>query len=419
MSRHVALRALTRRDEFATPCTALGTLDIVPTSPTSPGSEPSESAAPATPASPRNSSGRQRGGLRSVLTPGWILTAVLVLTFTYFAFTFLAPWQLGKNRDKNEFNQRLEHALEVDPVPISDVIPADGASAGVDSEWTRVKLQGHFLPDKQVLLRNRPVNSSPAYQSLTPFALDSGGTVMVNRGWVTAGDGSSKPAVPAPPSKDITVTGFIRMNEPKPQTTPANVNGFTQVTGMNTQQVGQATGTRLATDYVQLDKPSVDKVNELTPSPDKLNALELPHLDGGTNLSYGIQWIAFGILAPVGLGWFIFSEIRERRREKEEIAESQQSAARSADSQPTTTGTANPGTTTPNTSVTDAPAHPTTAPDTPAEDAPAHNLSGTKTEDGSGAASNITASEKLANRYGGTRSRFEERRAQKKGQERF
>lgn len=400
--RRVPLRALTGRDEFVTACAALGTLDIVPTSPTSPGSEPSESAAPATPrtpASPRNSSGRRRGGLRSVLTPGWILTAVLVLTFTYFAFTFLAPWQLGKNRDKNEFNQRLEHALEIDPVPISDVIPADGASAGVDSEWTRVKLQGHFLPDKQVLLRNRPVNSSPAYQSLTPFALDSGGTVMVNRGWVPAGDGSSKPAVPAPPSKDITVTGFIRMNEPKPQTTPAKVNGFTQVTGMNTQQVGQATGTKLATDYVQLDKPSVDKVNELTPSPDKLNALELPHLDGGTNLSYGIQWIAFGILAPVGLGWFIFSEIRERRREKEEIAESQHSAARSVDPRPITPGT--------------------TAPDTPAEDAPANDLSGTKTEDGSGAASNITASEKLANRYGGTRSRFEERRAQKKGQERF
>ena len=42
----------------------------------------------------------------------------------------------------------------------------------------------------------------------------------------------------------------------------------------------------------------------------------LPHLDAGPFLSYGIQWIAFGILAPIGLGYFVVSEIRQRRREK-------------------------------------------------------------------------------------------------------
>ena len=44
--------------------------------------------------------------------------------------------------------------------------------------------------------------------------------------------------------------------------------------------------------------------------------ISLPHLDAGPFLSYGIQWIAFGILAPIGLSYFLFSEIRERRREK-------------------------------------------------------------------------------------------------------
>jgi hypothetical protein len=44
--------------------------------------------------------------------------------------------------------------------------------------------------------------------------------------------------------------------------------------------------------------------------------IPLPHLDAGPFLSYGIQWIAFGILAPVGLGYFLFSEIRARRNER-------------------------------------------------------------------------------------------------------
>ena len=45
------------------------------------------------------------------------------------------------------------------------------------------------------------------------------------------------------------------------------------------------------------------------------NAVNLPNLDAGPFLSYGIQWIAFGILAPIGLGYFAYAEIRARRRE--------------------------------------------------------------------------------------------------------
>jgi cytochrome oxidase assembly protein ShyY1 len=43
--------------------------------------------------------------------------------------------------------------------------------------------------------------------------------------------------------------------------------------------------------------------------------LPLPHLDAGPFLSYGIQWIAFGIVAPIGLGYFAYSEIKQRRRD--------------------------------------------------------------------------------------------------------
>jgi len=45
--------------------------------------------------------------------------------------------------------------------------------------------------------------------------------------------------------------------------------------------------------------------------------MPLPHLDAGPFLSYGIQWIAFGIVAPIGLGYFVYSELMARRREKE------------------------------------------------------------------------------------------------------
>ena len=46
--------------------------------------------------------------------------------------------------------------------------------------------------------------------------------------------------------------------------------------------------------------------------------IPLPHLDAGPFLSYGIQWIVFGIVAPIGLGYFVYSELKARRQERQE-----------------------------------------------------------------------------------------------------
>ncbi|WP_293818845.1 SURF1 family protein [uncultured Corynebacterium sp.] len=385
----------------------------------------------------------KRGGWRNFLTPGWVITAILVLAFTYAAFSFLAPWQLGKNKDKNAFNQRLEQSLQTDPAPITNVIPGDGESVGVEKEWTRVALQGHFLPDQEVLLRNRPVESAHSYQSLTPFRLDSGQTVLVHRGWVAVeGDGAA-PRLKRPPGGDVKVTGFIRMSEAVPDAKPTESQGYTQVTGMSTKQISEVTDEDLAADYVQLDSESVDRLNGMAgdggdgsggdgadggadsgdagsdagasggagsgddgDAPD-LQALPLPHLDGGTNLSYGIQWIAFGILAPVGLGWFVYAEMRERRREREESAEVARLNAQITDGAGGGGGGAGAG---------DDSAAGSAAGDVAGKPKPADSK---KSESRGSEKPKSRKRSDLTDRYGGTRSRFEERRAEKRGRERF
>lgn len=414
----------------------------------------------------------KRSGWRNFLTPGWVITAILVLAFTYAAFSFLAPWQLGKNKDKNAFNQRLEQSLQTDPAPITDVIPGDGESVGVEKEWTRVALQGQFLPNKEVLLRNRPVESAHSYQALTPFRLDGGQTVLVHRGWVAVeGDGAA-PRLKDAPDGEVKVTGFIRMSEAVPDAKPTESQGYTQVTGMSTKQISEVTGEDLAADYVQLDSESVDRLNSMAGggaggaggdgagggaadsdagadggassdtgggeaggAPD-LKALPLPHLDGGTNLSYGIQWIAFGILAPVGLGWFVYAEMRERRREREESAEVARLNAQitdgaggdGADAGGEGGGAGGEG------SASSAGGAGGGVGDGAASAVGAR--SGVAGAAGDGAAKPKSAESKksepsgaekpksrkrsdLTDRYGGTRSRFEERRAEKRGRERF
>ena len=371
----------------------------------------------------------KRSGWRNFLTPGWVITAILVLAFTYAAFSFLAPWQLGKNKDKNAFNQRLEQSLQTDPAPITDVIPGDGESVGVEKEWTRVALQGQFLPDKEVLLRNRPVESAHSYQALTPFRLDGGQTVLVHRGWVAVeGDGAA-PRLKSAPNGEVKVTGFIRMSEGVPDAEPTESQGFTQVTGMSTKQISEATDEDLAADYVQLDSESVDRLNGMAgggaggdagsgengDAPD-LQALPLPHLDGGTNLSYGIQWIAFGILAPVGLGWFVYAEMRERRREREESAEVARLNAQITDGTGDGAGGVGAGDGGDGSAAGARSGVAEAAGDVAAKPKPADSK---KSEPSGAEKPKSRKRSDLTDRYGGTRSRFEERRAEKRGRERF
>lgn len=244
--------------------------------------------------------------LKTFLKPGWVLLLLFVVAFSYLAFTVLAPWQLGKDDDIVERNELITHAYEADPQPVEDLVDDHGAIK--NDEWSRATLHGRYLPQDEVLLRLRPAESGPSYQSLVPFRTDSGLTILVNRGWVKAGEANAVPDIPAAPSGETTITGMIRADEAQHQSAPIKQEGYQQVYSIHTEQIASLIDAPLAHDYIQLsaDQPGV------------LNAMPIPQLDRGNHLSYGYQWIAFGIMAPLGLGYFVWSEIRERRRLREE-----------------------------------------------------------------------------------------------------
>lgn len=250
-----------------------------------------------------------KSGWKIFLQPGWIITAVLVIAFSYAAIWILSPWQLNKDASIVSRNEHVEEAFSTNPVAFDEVFDESGAITG-DSEWKRVEITGHFLPDKEVLLRMRPVGSGPSYQALTPFVIDGGPTMLVNRGYEqTTAD--ADPHIKRAPSGTMSIVANARLNEAEPKTAPMEGSGYHQVYGINTQQVSGLISVPLGTDYLQLTADSAGVVN----------AIPVPSQDRGNHLSYGFQWIAFGIMAPLGLGYFVYSEIRERRRDREETEE--------------------------------------------------------------------------------------------------
>jgi cytochrome oxidase assembly protein ShyY1 len=245
--------------------------------------------------------------LAFLLRPGWVALAVVVIAFTYLCFSVLAPWQLGKNTKTSRENDQIQRSLTTAPVPLKCLLPQQDSSAP-NEQWRTVTATGHYLPEKQLLARLRVARGEPALEALVPFVVDGGPTVLVDRGYVRPKQGSPVPPVPPPPSGTVSITARLRDSEqPAPGKESFTSDGVRQVYSIDIGQIATLTGIPLAGSYLQL----VDN------QPGGLGVIGLPHLDAGPFLSYGIQWITFGIIAPILLGYFAYAEIRARRAENQ------------------------------------------------------------------------------------------------------
>ena len=248
--------------------------------------------------------------------PAWLALFVVVLAFAYLCFTVLAPWQLGKNTKTSRENAQISGSLTAAPVPVTSLLPEQD-SAAPDAQWRRVTATGRYLPDAQVLARLRVIEGEPAFEVLVPFAVDGGPTVLVDRGYVRPEQGSRVPAIAPVPDGTVTIEARLRDSEGLARgKEPLRQDGTQQVYSINIEQIAGLTGVPLAGSYLQLTENQ----------PGGVGVIGLPHLDAGPFLSYGIQWIAFGIIAPIGLGYFIYAEVRQRRREKAAQAAAQPDA---------------------------------------------------------------------------------------------
>ena len=153
--------------------------------------------------------------LSFLLRPGWIALALVVAAFAYLCFTVLAPWQLGKNTRTSRENNQIAASLNADPVPVTSLL-----SQGDSAQWRRVTATGHYVADVTILARLRLVDGQPAFEVLTPFVVDGGPTILVNRGYVRPLEASQVPPIPSAPSTPVTITAQLRNSEGRAANAP-------------------------------------------------------------------------------------------------------------------------------------------------------------------------------------------------------
>lgn len=235
-----------------------------------------------------------------LLRPGWIALILLVGVFSTLCFTLLAPWQFSRHTETQARNTAIKQSLHASSRPLSEVLPP-GRAPGPQAEWKRVNFSGHYLPDDEVLAWQRTVLGQPAFEVLTPFRLDNGRTLLVNRGYIRPVQSTRAPDYPAPPTGHVTLTARVRLNEHDAEHRGMfRHDGHLWTYAINSETVQQRIG-------VELRSGSFSLVGG---QPGALEPLPLPQLDSGPYLSYALQWIIFGTMAPLAAVYLVVSEAR-------------------------------------------------------------------------------------------------------------
>ncbi|MDR7300831.1 SURF1 family cytochrome oxidase biogenesis protein [Haloactinomyces albus] len=238
--------------------------------------------------------------LKFLLRPGWIALILLVGVFSTICFTLLAPWQFSRHTETQARNTAIRESSNAPVRPLQEVLP-HGRTPGPGTEWMRVTFSGHYLPGAETLAWQRTVLGEPAFEVLTPFRLDSGRTLLVDRGYIRPEESTKAPDYPAPPEGRVTLTARIRSNEQDPEQRPTfRHDGHLWTYAVNSRTITEGTGVPLRAGYFSLvpDQPGV------------LSPLPLPRLESGPYFSYAMQWIIFGTMAPLAAGYLIYTEAR-------------------------------------------------------------------------------------------------------------
>ncbi|WP_460795271.1 SURF1 family cytochrome oxidase biogenesis protein [Microbacterium sp. GXF0217] len=237
----------------------------------------------------------------------WGIYVLVAIGFAV-ACAFLSQWQFDRSETRSAELALIERNYDADPVPLSDVVGSDGALAA-DDEWRPVRLEGEYLADEQMLVRNRPHGGTSAFEVLVPFRDTEGRSLIVDRGWVPPGEGALPDSIAAPPRGEVEIIVRLRPTEPLPSSGRGAPEG--QVPTIHVPTIAD----RLTEDdvitqaYGQLVSESADA--------EQLGGFDRPTADPGMNFSYAIQWILFAIMGFVFIAYIIRTEITKHREEVE------------------------------------------------------------------------------------------------------
>ncbi|MCM0618926.1 SURF1 family cytochrome oxidase biogenesis protein [Nocardioides bruguierae] len=262
-----------------------------------------------------------------LLSRRWLVLAVVVVLLAWLAYS-LGQWQFGRLADKKASNAQVTANENADASPATDVL-AVGTEVDDADEWRVVSATGTYEPEDTVIVRYRTRDGEAGVDVVVPLLLDDGTALLVDRGWLaTDNAGTADPGdVPAPPSGEVDVTGYVRVDAEGDSTAVDDQS----TRAVDSAAVGQALGLDVLGGWVELRSESPEPATALEP-------VELPDLGNGPHFFYGLQWWFFALLAVVGFVWLAIDERRTGRRAARAAADATGATGPAGSTSPTEDG---------------------------------------------------------------------------------
>jgi cytochrome oxidase assembly protein ShyY1 len=246
---------------------------------------------------------------RFLLSRQWVILTLVGLALIPVMIR-LGFWQLHRHEHRVAQNQLIADSLAAPAVPV-DRLTAPGRAVAHDDMWRTVTAKGRYDTGREVVVRQRTAadDQTIGYYVLTPLVMDDGRAVLVNRGWIPAGNDLTRfPKVPAAPSGEVTVTGRLKADETTAGSGIKDKKGLParQVMLINSEQQAKSLSEPVLGGYVELTKSSPKGTGEpeVVPEPD--------HSGIGPHMAYAIQWWLFSAGVPIGWVVLVRRELRDR-----------------------------------------------------------------------------------------------------------
>ncbi len=241
--------------------------------------------------------------LKLVFTKRWLVYLSVTVIFA-IACVALGTWQFARLEEARTEIARILNNFDAEPVALTASLPSL-AGFNENDKWLPVTVTGTYLVEEQLLVRGRPRDGAPGFEVLTPLRLPSGDIFIVDRGWLPTGQSQDAPDhIPTAPSGEVTVVARLKAGEPSIFGRGA-IPG--QVSTIELPLIAGIIGEPTYTGAYGLMKSESPEPTQAPPA-----AVQRPQLDEGPHMSYAFQWLLFGIMGFIGLGWAVRNEWRIR-----------------------------------------------------------------------------------------------------------
>jgi surfeit locus 1 family protein len=230
------------------------------------------------------------------------LALALCALAAFAGFFALGTWQLERRAWKLDLIERVDQRVHA---PAVDA-PGPGQWQRVnkaDDEYRHVRAGGRFLHDRETLVQATTELGS-GYWVLTPLRMADGRSLLVNRGFVSpalqkerAARGSGDPA------EAVTVTGLLRMTEPRGALLRDNDPGADRWYSRDVQAIALARGLGEVAPYF------VDADAAATPAGGPVGGLTVIAFPNN-HLVYALTWYALALMVA-GAAWIVVRRAEE------------------------------------------------------------------------------------------------------------